>query len=216
MSCQHSVVLGWSTLLWHVFIWSEGLPTLIHQPEDRNVTRNTPFTLTCEAVGPPDPVQIRWLRDGLPDSDFHNSPRNYSVSGKTLNAPSSFQLLLTLTEMVCFTVTYSVPVTLVLPSCRCSSWNVEVIWRKALCHSPYTSCHTWWECDAAYIWTTSWIRPKGAQDLLCGLLQNSHFISGAADVISSGRKTFLYLKNLLPQVVGSGFWSSCICGFVCF
>uniref|UniRef100_A0A7N8YIP0 receptor protein-tyrosine kinase n=2 Tax=Mastacembelus armatus TaxID=205130 RepID=A0A7N8YIP0_9TELE len=61
----------------------EGLPTFIHQPEDRNITRDTPFTLSCEAIGPPDPVQIRWLRDGLPDSDFHNSPSSYSVSGKT-------------------------------------------------------------------------------------------------------------------------------------
>ncbi|XP_041645793.1 tyrosine-protein kinase Mer [Cheilinus undulatus] len=59
----------------------EGLPTFLHQPEDKNVTRSTPFTLFCEAVGPPDPVQIRWLRDGLPDSDFHNSPSSYSVSG---------------------------------------------------------------------------------------------------------------------------------------
>ncbi|XP_051233244.1 tyrosine-protein kinase Mer isoform X1 [Dicentrarchus labrax] len=64
-----------------IIIEVEGLPTFMHQPEDRNVTRNTPFTLTCEAVGPPDPVQIRWLRDGLPDSDFHNSPSSYSVSG---------------------------------------------------------------------------------------------------------------------------------------
>uniref|UniRef100_A0A8C6WYR6 receptor protein-tyrosine kinase n=1 Tax=Neogobius melanostomus TaxID=47308 RepID=A0A8C6WYR6_9GOBI len=60
----------------------EGLPTFIQQPEDRNVTRNVPFTLSCEAVGPPDPVQIRWLRDGSPDSDVHNSPSSYSVSGK--------------------------------------------------------------------------------------------------------------------------------------
>ncbi|KAF3842236.1 hypothetical protein F7725_024187, partial [Dissostichus mawsoni] len=61
----------------------EGLPTFIHQPEDRNVTRSKSFTLSCEAVGPPDPVQIRWLRDGLPDSDFHNSPSSYSVSELT-------------------------------------------------------------------------------------------------------------------------------------
>ncbi|XP_070771693.1 tyrosine-protein kinase Mer [Enoplosus armatus] len=59
----------------------EGLPTFLHQPENRNITRNTPFTLSCDAVGPPDPVQIRWLRDGLPDSDFHNAPSSYSVSG---------------------------------------------------------------------------------------------------------------------------------------
>ncbi|XP_070834339.1 tyrosine-protein kinase Mer [Chaetodon trifascialis] len=64
-----------------VIIEVEGLPTFIHQPEDSNVTRNTPFMLTCEAVGPPDPVQIRWLRDGLPDSDYHDSPSIFSVSG---------------------------------------------------------------------------------------------------------------------------------------
>lgn len=67
---------------------SVGLPTFIRQPEDRNVTRNSPFTLSCEAVGPPDPVQIRWLRDGLPDSDFHNSPSSFSVSGETLTTQS--------------------------------------------------------------------------------------------------------------------------------
>nr|XP_046257937.1 tyrosine-protein kinase Mer [Scatophagus argus] len=64
-----------------IIIEVEGLPTFIHQPEDRNVTRNTSFMLTCQAVGPPDPVQIRWLRDGLPDSDFHDSPSSYSVAG---------------------------------------------------------------------------------------------------------------------------------------
>uniref|UniRef100_A0AAQ6A0G5 receptor protein-tyrosine kinase n=1 Tax=Amphiprion ocellaris TaxID=80972 RepID=A0AAQ6A0G5_AMPOC len=57
-----------------IVIEVEGLPTFLQQPEDKNITRDTSFTLSCEAVGPPDPVQIRWLRDGLPDSDFHNSP----------------------------------------------------------------------------------------------------------------------------------------------
>ncbi|XP_034040759.1 tyrosine-protein kinase Mer isoform X2 [Thalassophryne amazonica] len=59
----------------------EGLPTFIQQPEDRNITRNTPFTLLCEAVGPPDPVEIRWLRNGLPYSDSLTSPSSYSVPG---------------------------------------------------------------------------------------------------------------------------------------
>lgn len=64
-----------------IVIEVEGLPTFIQQPDDRNVSRNAPFTLSCEAVGPPDPVQIRWLRDGLPDSEFQKSPSSYSVSG---------------------------------------------------------------------------------------------------------------------------------------
>lgn len=61
-----------------------GLPTFIHQPEDKNVTRNAPFTLTCEAAGPPDPVQIRWLRNGLADTDFLNSSSTYYVSGEAM------------------------------------------------------------------------------------------------------------------------------------
>nr|XP_057914441.1 tyrosine-protein kinase Mer [Doryrhamphus excisus]XP_057914442.1 tyrosine-protein kinase Mer [Doryrhamphus excisus]XP_057914443.1 tyrosine-protein kinase Mer [Doryrhamphus excisus] len=59
----------------------EGLPTFLQQPEDKNITKDTPFTLSCEAVGPPDPVNIRWLRDGIPDSDYHTSPSTYSVEG---------------------------------------------------------------------------------------------------------------------------------------
>ncbi|XP_022048031.2 tyrosine-protein kinase Mer [Acanthochromis polyacanthus] len=64
-----------------IVIEVEGLPTFLQQPEDMNITRDTPFMLSCEAVGPPDPVQIRWLRDGLPDSDSQNSPSNFSVAG---------------------------------------------------------------------------------------------------------------------------------------
>ncbi|XP_040033984.2 tyrosine-protein kinase Mer [Gasterosteus aculeatus] len=64
-----------------VTIEVEGLPTFIHQPEHRNVTRNAPFTLSCDAVGPPDPVRIRWLRDGLHYRDCQNSSSSCSVSG---------------------------------------------------------------------------------------------------------------------------------------
>ncbi|XP_068184094.1 tyrosine-protein kinase Mer [Antennarius striatus] len=64
-----------------IIVKVEGLPTFIQHPEDMNVTKNTPFNLTCKAVGPPEPVQIRWLRDGLPDSDIRDSPSNLYVSG---------------------------------------------------------------------------------------------------------------------------------------
>ncbi|XP_078505165.1 tyrosine-protein kinase Mer isoform X2 [Lissotriton helveticus] len=45
-----------------IFIQVEGLPHFIRQPEHLNVSRNTPFNLTCEAVGPPEPVEIYWFR----------------------------------------------------------------------------------------------------------------------------------------------------------
>ncbi|XP_042307985.1 tyrosine-protein kinase Mer isoform X2 [Sceloporus undulatus] len=43
-----------------ILVLLEGLPYFIKQPQGLNVTRNTPFNLTCEAVGPPEPVEIRW------------------------------------------------------------------------------------------------------------------------------------------------------------
>ncbi|XP_056148384.1 tyrosine-protein kinase Mer [Lampris incognitus] len=64
-----------------IVVQVEGLPTFIRQPEDRNVTRHTPFVLSCEAVGPPNPVHIRWLRDGISDGGLHSSPSDYSVLG---------------------------------------------------------------------------------------------------------------------------------------
>ncbi|NWI66736.1 MERTK kinase, partial [Todus mexicanus] len=43
----------------------EGLPHFIRQPEKLNVTKNSPFNLTCQAVGPPEPVEIYWFRNNI-------------------------------------------------------------------------------------------------------------------------------------------------------
>ncbi|XP_056465505.1 tyrosine-protein kinase Mer [Gadus chalcogrammus] len=64
-----------------LLIQVEGLPTFIRQPEDVSVRANTSFVLSCEAVGPPGPITIRWLRDGKPDGDFRPSPSNHTVPG---------------------------------------------------------------------------------------------------------------------------------------
>uniref|UniRef100_A0A452HL88 Tyrosine-protein kinase Mer n=1 Tax=Gopherus agassizii TaxID=38772 RepID=A0A452HL88_9SAUR len=40
-----------------------GLPHFLRQPQSLNITRNRPFNLTCEAMGPPEPVQIYWFRN---------------------------------------------------------------------------------------------------------------------------------------------------------
>lgn len=71
------------TLLEHNCSGRAGLPAFVHQPQDRNVTRGASFNLSCEAVGPPDPVQIHWLRDGLYDDDLHDSPSVHVVSGES-------------------------------------------------------------------------------------------------------------------------------------
>ncbi|XP_074844521.1 tyrosine-protein kinase Mer [Carettochelys insculpta] len=44
-----------------IFVQLEGLPHFLQQPQGLNVTRNKPFNLTCQAVGPPEPVEIYWF-----------------------------------------------------------------------------------------------------------------------------------------------------------
>ncbi|XP_062319019.1 tyrosine-protein kinase Mer isoform X1 [Osmerus eperlanus] len=59
----------------------EGLPTFVRHPEDVNVSRNVAFRLWCEAVGPPEPVEIRWLRNGVHEGALHSSPSQLNVTG---------------------------------------------------------------------------------------------------------------------------------------
>ncbi|XP_051880588.1 tyrosine-protein kinase Mer isoform X2 [Pristis pectinata] len=51
----------------------EGLPSFIREPESKNVSRNASFNLTCEAVGPPYPVNIHWLQDGITIKTIENT-----------------------------------------------------------------------------------------------------------------------------------------------
>ncbi|KAM4041526.1 tyrosine-protein kinase Mer [Anomaloglossus baeobatrachus] len=65
-----------------IYIQVEGLPHFIRQPETMNVTRNTPFNLTCEAVGPPEPVEIFWYQNSTKLNEIAAmSPAVLHVSG---------------------------------------------------------------------------------------------------------------------------------------
>ncbi|KAM9316778.1 tyrosine-protein kinase Mer [Gastrophryne carolinensis] len=65
-----------------IYIQVEGLPHFVQQPERLNVSRNTPFNLTCEAVGPPEPVEIYWFRNSLKINDIPEvSPAVLQVLG---------------------------------------------------------------------------------------------------------------------------------------
>ncbi|XP_071661696.1 tyrosine-protein kinase Mer isoform X2 [Patagioenas fasciata] len=60
----------------------EGLPHFIRQPEKLNVTKNSPFNLTCQAVGPPEPVEIYWFRNNVRVNEKpHISPSVLTVPG---------------------------------------------------------------------------------------------------------------------------------------
>lgn len=60
-----------------------GLPHFIRQPEQLNVTRNSPFNLTCQAVGPPEPVEIYWFQNNIKvNQKPHISPSVLTVPGE--------------------------------------------------------------------------------------------------------------------------------------
>ncbi|XP_056371388.1 tyrosine-protein kinase receptor UFO [Oenanthe melanoleuca] len=69
-----------------------GLPVFLEEPQDRAVPALAPFSLRCSARGPPEPVRLRWLRDGTPQNrpgdPLGQSPSVLWVSG--LNRSSSF------------------------------------------------------------------------------------------------------------------------------
>ncbi|XP_053314796.1 tyrosine-protein kinase Mer isoform X2 [Spea bombifrons] len=72
-----------------IYIQVEGLPHFIHQPEKLNVFRNMPFNLTCEAVGPPEPVVIYWFQNSRRVNDIPEvSPSVLTISG--LDEPEVF------------------------------------------------------------------------------------------------------------------------------
>ncbi|XP_059421692.1 tyrosine-protein kinase Mer-like [Carassius carassius] len=71
-----------------IIIEVEGLPTFTIQPSDVNITRNTSFTLTCEAVGPPNPVTIKWLHKGKRLEESNKSSSNITIEG--VDAPTQY------------------------------------------------------------------------------------------------------------------------------
>lgn len=72
------------------YVGLEGLPYFLEEPEDRTVAANTPFNLSCQAQGPPEPVDLLWLQDAVPlaTAPGHGPQRNLHVPG--LNKTSSF------------------------------------------------------------------------------------------------------------------------------
>ncbi|NXU35900.1 MERTK kinase, partial [Drymodes brunneopygia] len=73
-----------------ILVQLEGLPYFIRQPEQLNVTRNSPFNLTCQAVGPPEPVEIYWFQNNTQlNQKPHISPSVLTVPAG-LNEPALF------------------------------------------------------------------------------------------------------------------------------
>uniref|UniRef100_UPI00358E37C8 tyrosine-protein kinase Mer-like n=1 Tax=Myxine glutinosa TaxID=7769 RepID=UPI00358E37C8 len=70
-----------------------GLPFFIEEPQALNVTRGSPFSLACNAVGPPQPVSIAWHKDGnaLWPANEVPSPSVLNVDGIEISSSYSCQ-----------------------------------------------------------------------------------------------------------------------------
>ncbi|XP_029474963.1 tyrosine-protein kinase receptor UFO isoform X2 [Rhinatrema bivittatum] len=70
----------------------EGLPIFLEEPQDLHVLADLPFNLSCSALGPPEPVQLIWLQDGMPLNSLMDplaqTPSALTVNG--LNKTSTF------------------------------------------------------------------------------------------------------------------------------
>ncbi|XP_045684645.1 tyrosine-protein kinase Mer [Phyllostomus hastatus] len=70
-----------------IYVEVQRLPHFTRQPESMNVTRNTAFNLTCQAVGPPEPVSIFWIQNSSRVNEWpEKSPSVLTVPGLTETA----------------------------------------------------------------------------------------------------------------------------------
>ncbi|XP_021074463.1 tyrosine-protein kinase receptor UFO isoform X3 [Mus pahari] len=72
------------------FVGLEGLPYFLEEPEDKAVPANTPFNLSCQAQGPPEPVTLLWLQDAVPLAPVTGHSSQHSLQAPGLNKTSSF------------------------------------------------------------------------------------------------------------------------------
>ncbi|XP_061452626.1 tyrosine-protein kinase receptor UFO isoform X2 [Rhineura floridana] len=87
-----ALVNGSEVLSDEAYLQLEGLPFFTEEPQDLEVTANTPFHLSCSAQGPPEPVRVIWLQDSAPLNSLYDplarTPSMLSVRG--LNHSASF------------------------------------------------------------------------------------------------------------------------------
>ncbi|XP_048394137.2 tyrosine-protein kinase receptor TYRO3 [Stegostoma tigrinum] len=71
------------------FLAVEGLPYITVQPQDSIVFKNTPFNLTCAAIGRPEPTEIVWkMGEVLVEGTGKESPSVLTLKG--IDRPTTF------------------------------------------------------------------------------------------------------------------------------
>ncbi|XP_037675805.1 tyrosine-protein kinase receptor UFO isoform X2 [Choloepus didactylus] len=127
------------------YVGLEGLPYFLEEPEDRAVTADTPFNLSCRAQGPPEPVNLLWLQDAAPLTWAREHSPQHTLRVPGLNKTSSFSCEahnakgVTTSRMATVTVLPQRPQDLRLVSMQPT--ELEVAWTPGLSGNyPLTHC----------------------------------------------------------------------------
>lgn len=127
------------------WITVEGVPHFIQEPQDVATFPNTPFNLSCAAVGPPEPVVVLWWLGGVLEGGPQQSPSVLHIPG--VNSSIKFYCEAKNTRGVSVSRTGTVHIK-VLPAAplglqvlRITDNNVTLSWKPGFMgHSEISSC----------------------------------------------------------------------------
>ncbi|XP_074547915.1 tyrosine-protein kinase receptor TYRO3 [Halichoeres trimaculatus] len=139
------------------WITVEGVPHFVEEPQDVATLPNTPFNLTCAAVGPPEPVEVLWWLGGVQEGDPKPSPSVLQVQG--VNSSVKFYCEAKNTRGISVSRTGSVHIKvspaapLELQVLRMNDNNVTLSWKPGFTgYSELSSCNIQLSRRAARRW----------------------------------------------------------------
>uniref|UniRef100_A0A8C7Z6A4 Tyrosine-protein kinase receptor TYRO3 n=1 Tax=Oryzias sinensis TaxID=183150 RepID=A0A8C7Z6A4_9TELE len=125
------------------WITVEGVPHFIQEPQDVATFPNTPFNLSCAAVGPPEPVEVQWSLGGVREEESRRSPAVLHVPGENMKfyceAKNARGISVSRTGTVYIKVLPAAPVDLQVIWMTDS--NVRLSWKPGFSgHSELSTC----------------------------------------------------------------------------
>nr|XP_046269756.1 tyrosine-protein kinase receptor TYRO3 [Scatophagus argus] len=127
------------------WITVEGVPHFVQEPQDVATFPNVPFNLTCEAIGPPEPVEVLWWLGGIQEGGPRPSPSVLHVPGVNSSvkfyceAKNARGISVSRTGTVHIKVLPAAPVGLQVQ--RMVDNNVTLSWKPGFTgHSELSSC----------------------------------------------------------------------------
>ncbi|XP_029316451.1 tyrosine-protein kinase receptor TYRO3 [Cottoperca gobio] len=193
------------------WITVEGVPHFLQEPQDVATFPNVPFNLTCDAVGPPEPVEVLWWLGGAQDGEPRPSPSILHVQG--VNSSVKFYCEAKNTRGISVSRTGTVHIK-VLPAVpfglqvlRMLDNNVTISWKPGFSgHSELSTCIVQLSRRAARRWDLpqQQVRVPPHLQVLSGLRSHQNYSARVSCVNEVGASPFCpWLHFQTPQSVPS-------------